>query len=494
MPPIRFAQLCVLACVLSACSLTCVGQAVTGTPPFGSFAGGPDIINLGNLNVHLSIPVFNKAGRGIPFSYNLSSDSSIYYPSNTSGILAWTPVFNWGWSSQTAGNSGYISNTSTTVDCYYTQNKVKLIGSIHSWTTNYVYHDPWGVSHPFVGTANVWAGNGDGGCTLGTDNGFIYTTQDGSGYTIAVASPGATTITTKGGVVLTPPINIQSGSANSTDSNGNEITVSSSGVFTDSLGTTALTIAGAAPNPTTFTYSPPSGPGAVYKMIYAPNNIQTEFGCPGVAEYSATGVYLVSEIDLPDESVYPNDKYTFQYEKSTTGNVTGRLASVTLPTGGTISYTYNGTNNGIECGDGSTSGFQRSTPDTGAGVWTYSRSNVTGTEWTTTIRTQTHLQIRQLLRFRARSQPGLHRISFWRQKEPSIRARLPELCYRPSTPATTPPLFPVTQPRSSSLSETSRITSHGPVDWRVKLLFNTMPTVFPLRNTTTATETVHQDR
>ena len=106
MPPIRFAQLCVLACVLSACSLTCVGQAVTGTPPFGSFAGGPDIINLGNLNVHLSIPVFNKAGRGIPFSYNLSSDSSIYYPSNTSGILAWTPVFNWGWSSQTAGRVG----------------------------------------------------------------------------------------------------------------------------------------------------------------------------------------------------------------------------------------------------------------------------------------------------------------------------------------------------------------------------------------------------
>ena len=47
--------------------------------------------------------------------------------------------------------------------------------------------------------------------------------------------------------------------------------------------------------------------------------------------YSATGVYLVSEIDLPDESVNPNDKYTFQYEKSTTGNVTGRLASVTLP-------------------------------------------------------------------------------------------------------------------------------------------------------------------
>ncbi len=47
-------------------------QVTTGIPPFGSFGGGPDVINLANLNSHLSIPVLNKPGRGMNFTYDLS--------------------------------------------------------------------------------------------------------------------------------------------------------------------------------------------------------------------------------------------------------------------------------------------------------------------------------------------------------------------------------------------------------------------------------------
>src|SRR5712692_5571330 len=54
-----------------------------GTPPFQSFGGGPDVINLGNLNVHYSFPVFNRAGRGIPFSYALAYDSSVWTPAGS---------------------------------------------------------------------------------------------------------------------------------------------------------------------------------------------------------------------------------------------------------------------------------------------------------------------------------------------------------------------------------------------------------------------------
>jgi RHS repeat-associated protein len=62
--------------------------------------------------------------------------------------------------------------------------------------------------------------------------------------------------------------------------------------------------------------------------------------------------------------------------------VTGRISSITLPTGGTISYNYQGFgNNGIICTDGSTAGFARTTPD---GTWTYSRSG-TSPSYTTTI-------------------------------------------------------------------------------------------------------------
>src|SRR5437899_12808717 len=39
-------------------------QVATGTPPFGSFGGGPEPINLGNNNAHWAIPVLHTPGRG----------------------------------------------------------------------------------------------------------------------------------------------------------------------------------------------------------------------------------------------------------------------------------------------------------------------------------------------------------------------------------------------------------------------------------------------
>jgi hypothetical protein len=79
--------LCVALALLPAISFA---QVATGTPPFSSFGGGPfDTINLGNLNAHFSIPVLSKAGRGVPFSYSLGYDSSVWYPVTSNGITSW---------------------------------------------------------------------------------------------------------------------------------------------------------------------------------------------------------------------------------------------------------------------------------------------------------------------------------------------------------------------------------------------------------------------
>ena len=49
-----------------------------GLPPFGTFSGGPfDFVNNANLNVHFEIPVVNKAGRGLPFVYTLTSGCAV---------------------------------------------------------------------------------------------------------------------------------------------------------------------------------------------------------------------------------------------------------------------------------------------------------------------------------------------------------------------------------------------------------------------------------
>jgi RHS repeat-associated protein len=133
----------------------------------------------------------------------------------------------------------------------------------------------------------------------------------------------------------------------------------------------------------TFTYTPPGGGSAAYTVKYTTFDLETNFGCNGIAEYGANGTTtanLVTEIDLPDQV----SKYMFTYEKTVghTGYVTGRLASITLPTGATISYTYGNNVNGITCADGSASTLTRTTPD---GTWTYARTMGTGAASATLI-------------------------------------------------------------------------------------------------------------
>jgi len=53
-------------------------QSITGLSPFAPLAGGgAEIVNLADLNVHLSIPVVHKAGRGMDFNYVLNYDSTV---------------------------------------------------------------------------------------------------------------------------------------------------------------------------------------------------------------------------------------------------------------------------------------------------------------------------------------------------------------------------------------------------------------------------------
>ncbi|WP_058189276.1 hypothetical protein [Terracidiphilus gabretensis] len=109
------ARLCSLILVLfSFASHLVTSQTVaTGTYQFGSFAGGPDAVNLGNLNVNWQFPIMNKAGRGQNFVFNLAYDSSIWYPATVSGSQVWTPISQWGWSGlqQSVGSTYYTYTT-----------------------------------------------------------------------------------------------------------------------------------------------------------------------------------------------------------------------------------------------------------------------------------------------------------------------------------------------------------------------------------------------
>ena len=343
-------------------------QVATGTPPFGSFAGGPDIINLANLNSHLPIPVLHKAGRGTNFTYDLSYDSSVWYPAGATGSQSWQPVGNWGWRGQTEAATGYVSYFPVVFNCSG--------GQHYTFYTEWAYHDSFGAAHFISG---VTESSGGTGCGIASPN-LNGTATDGSGYVINITNLTSAIVYSSSGTKIVAPILSTSGSANFTDRNGNQLTADSSGHFYDTLSSTTpvLTVSGAAPNPVTFTYTSSAGGAASYTMKYTTFTVKTNFGC-GIAEYGPISNNLVTELDLPDSS-----SYTFTYEPTPgfSGDVTGRLASVTLPTGGTINYTYTGGSSGhITCADGSASGLTRQTPD---GIWTYARTSGSGAAYTTT--------------------------------------------------------------------------------------------------------------
>jgi hypothetical protein len=156
-----------------------MGQVITGTYPYGTFDNkGFDTINVGNLNVHFSIPVINKTGRGLPFWYNLSYDNSVWYPATVSGSQVWTPVQAFGWKGDTEIATGYLSYSQVTTQ----------VGSggqrsgecIYIDYSDWVYHDTFGVSHQFNADTryNSYPTNCGALITTGTS-----TARDGSGYT-----------------------------------------------------------------------------------------------------------------------------------------------------------------------------------------------------------------------------------------------------------------------------------------------------------------------
>lgn len=371
-----------LALFLTALTAIAFAQVDTGIPNFATFGGGGfDKINLGNNNVHLSIPVYSKPGRGMGFSFSLEYDSSVWVPVVSGANKVWTPTGNWGWTGATQAKAGYFKRAAFSDTCWYAPKMMEL--NI-SGVTYYAYVDEFGTEHPI--NVDTYTDT----CTHVT-YGDTASSNDGSGltYTLATTMTGTSSALYPNGMVR---VGSDSNAANATatDSNGNRINVAySSGTYTytDTLGSTALTVSGSATpaSPKVYTYTDSSGTSRTVTVNYTNYSLRTNFGCgAGYTEYGTSGsvtANLVSSISLPNGT-----SYTFTYEVTPGFSTfkTGRLASVTLPTGGTISYTYSGGSNGIVCADGSTATLNRTTADS-ANATNYTRSNVSGSQWTTNV-------------------------------------------------------------------------------------------------------------
>jgi RHS repeat-associated protein len=337
---------------------------------------GPEVVDIGNADIHYTIPVLHKPGRAnTNFIYDLHYDNAIWASVTTGSTLVWAPSAMWGWS--TPALFGYITYQTKTFSCL----NENIPGNNRVYYTsqmNYRYVDSNNQSHAMIGAVyspevdQCGKNEVDG---IGKSNDGSYITLDPDPNSSATA-----VVTLRDGSAVVPPVGASPSVASTTDLNGN--TISTTGTsFTDTLGTTALTITGGAPSNLVYTYKDTTGANQTITISYSTYTIQTAFGCSGISEYGPTTAYLTNRITYPDSSYY---QFSYEPTPGASANVTGRLSSVRLSTGGTIQYSYSGANNGINCSDGSALQIARVTSD---GTRTYTRSSITATTSITDVAT-----------------------------------------------------------------------------------------------------------
>ena len=340
----------------------------------GPYSVAINTVDVATAIPNVAIPVYSKAGRGVPFSLTMYFRNPAYVVSNDVNRCPAPSYTCW----QEIGNHK-VSNYDQFTESF----TATPLGSISmdgpSWRPgdcgrqgtyhydNIQYQDALGVRQPLAGPLYV---PNSYGCVPTT---ITKTLTDGSGITYH----GDTSVTGWGGGKVTFPNGSfynQDNGVSLTDSNGNYIQYVQDDIshqhWVDTLGTTVLSVTFVSSTQTTYTYTGSDGLGKVVTVNYTTRPTPTSaFNCSGVTEISGGTLtdYLPSSVVYPDGS-----RYSFTFETHTE-----RLASVTHPNGLVTTYTYPG-NDGFAC-NGFYSSPQINLTENGY-TWKYSTSFYNGNQ------------------------------------------------------------------------------------------------------------------
>ncbi len=324
--PILCRGIVLLIPIVASLSVCVSGQDLTnelniGLPPNGVFVAGEfDSVQLNNGNLHIEIPLWSTKGRGLPIDYRLIYDNKGWYfdeqCNQRTGLCHDTVRAmsrnNMTW--RVASPTGYgLGRKAPILSCP---------GGATYIAYSYTVTEPNGTMHNFVPDkeGQCWA-------PLGTP---LYT-NDGSGWQMFVDTSNGVpkyAVNQHGTTAYFLP----AGSVAVKDNNGNEITLSSDGLtLTDTMGRTAPSI------PTdSLSYYDSSGTQQTIQFQRQLVPIQTSLcglsGGDSCGEYSGNW-NPISQITLPGGNL----TYTISYP--TTAGF-GEPLSMTLPTGGQISWTW----------------------------------------------------------------------------------------------------------------------------------------------------------
>jgi YD repeat-containing protein len=292
-----------------------------GAPTFAA----PEPIELGftdasNGNLHLEIPFgsFPQRGSGTPLTINEVYNSSLVWTVACGGSgCSWGPA-------NTTDYSGWQFMASTGS---WMWSVFECPGTINF--CGYVFTGPGGTSRTFFFTStpcpglNVYASD---------SSGYMLEPCGANGWPAVYAPDGTLVYEGDDASILAK------------DTNGNYITESSNNV-SDTLGRPVDTLTTCTGGGSCYQVTNSQGQTSTYKVTTATIAVKTNFGQSGVTEFSGN-LAVVQSITLPDGT-----SYTFKYDcdsstNSACGSPSGQsayyglLTSMTLPTGGTITYGY----------------------------------------------------------------------------------------------------------------------------------------------------------
>jgi YD repeat-containing protein len=310
-----------------------------GIVPFSTRMGSQyDSVDLASSSIHVEIPVLTKVGK-IPFIYKLVDNSHIGFFAESGYNALWLTS---GVSGQLSGTASlYFLNVPSEENCGSDGGQFFGIN-----TTSFYVVDSTGNSHEEgPDFTNIFVPSSVPPCLYPTGFPYTYTLPDGSGYTAVITGlmPSNACCTYE---LYDKSGNLLGASGLIQDPDGMQITPS----FEDTLGVTALTVkttGGQGPTDT-YQYTDANSNQQTFSVNYSTYTLKSAFGCQYSPDYGPYASPLPSSITTPigtfnlSYEITPGDTHNPHY-------VTGRLAGISYPTGGSVSYTYGGSNNGFNC-------------------------------------------------------------------------------------------------------------------------------------------------
>jgi len=287
------------------------GQAQDGVSPHSAWDGE---VNITNQNLLINIPIFKRLGS----TYNLTVNN--YAQVVPGGGNFWTIH------TDLIGKATGSGSTAFTGGLEVCDPGPPIVQSSHY--TNWQFIDGLGTKHhfPIDTESNNCLGYGPTGSAIA---------DDGSGYYMSVVNGNQASVWDVGGNVPTFAFGVTSPDGiNDASYNGVwPITM----VVTNGTG-----------SPATYTWKDSTGANKTVQVNYSQKTQQTAFGCT-ITEIGPGTAYVPTSVSLPDGSSYTITYETTPGDAHTPHYITGRIASITYPTGATTSYTYTGGNNGVDC-------------------------------------------------------------------------------------------------------------------------------------------------